>query len=315
MMILILFLDYILYMILILGSLISVAFITLMERKVLGYLQDRKGPNKVGYLGIIQPFSDAIKLFLKENVKLIKVNYLMYYFSPMINFMLAMFMLLGFLNSVNFLMMEYSLMYFLCCLSVMIYTLMIAGWASNSNYSMLGSVRSIIQALSYEISLFLIFLCLFMYIESYNLNKFIYFFNNSMLVIVNFPLSLIFFCSILADLNRIPFDLIEGESELVSGFNTEYMSGSFAMFFLGEYLMILIFSMWISLMYFSSVVISLMFMIQVFFIILIIIMLRGVLPRMRYDWMMYFCWYEILPSIMMMLYFLSIFKYYLSLIF
>nr|QKK69310.1 NADH dehydrogenase subunit 1 [Anterhynchium abdominale] len=305
-------LNFIFYLILILGSLISVAFITLLERKILGYMQDRKGPNKVGIVGIIQPFSDAIKLFMKENIKLIKVNYIMYYLSPLIGFFLSMLMLLSFVNLVNLFAVEYSLLLFLCYLSMLVYVIMIAGWSSNSNYSMLGGVRAIIQSLSYEVVLFLIFFCMFMYIESFNLfdyQMFIY----SKLILMNFPLCMIYFFSILADLNRIPFDFIEGESELVSGFNTEYMSGSFAMFFLSEYLMILILSMWMSLMMFNSKLNSFVFIIQVIFFVVMVIFVRGILPRMRYDWMMYFCWYEILPLVLLFMYMLSIMKYYFHL--
>nr|YP_010925000.1 NADH dehydrogenase subunit 1 [Vespula rufa]WKC15404.1 NADH dehydrogenase subunit 1 [Vespula rufa] len=297
------------------GMLIGVAFLVLMERKLLGYIQDRKGPNKVLIMGIFQPFSDAIKLFIKEYVKLIKINVLMYFLSPMVGFFMALMLMIGLPLKENLFSMNLFLLYMMSCLSLGVYVIMMSGWSSNSNYSMLGAVRSISQSLSYEVSMFLIFFVMFFYAESFSLMNFMKFQCNMMSFwFVNLIVCVLMFISMVAELNRMPFDFIEGESELVSGFNIEYMSGGFTLIFLAEYMMILLLGSLFSLMFVSSEFNLMMMMVILLFSILII-WIRGCFPRMRYDSLMYFCWYYILSMIMLNLLFVFIFKYKLWMIF
>nr|AQT38608.1 NADH dehydrogenase subunit 1 [Megathymus yuccae yuccae] len=281
--------------ILIIGVMIGVAFLTLMERKVLGYIQIRKGPNKVGFMGLLQPFSDAIKLFSKEQIYLLNANYLVYYFCPIIGFILSLFIWVLIPYYFNLISFNLGFLFFLCCTSLGVYIIMIAGWSSNSNYSLLGGMRAVAQTISYEVSLSLIMLSSILMILDFNLIKF----NIYQLLIwfffLMFPLSLCLFSSILAETNRTPFDFAEGESELVSGFNIEYSSGGFALIFLAEYSSILFMSLLFTLVYLGGYSLNLMFYFKMVFISFIFIWVRGTLPRYRYDKLMYLCWKIYLP--------------------
>nr|YP_010527024.1 NADH dehydrogenase subunit 1 [Brahmaea certhia]UHM24624.1 NADH dehydrogenase subunit 1 [Brahmaea certhia]UXR12361.1 NADH dehydrogenase subunit 1 [Brahmaea certhia] len=282
-------------LILILGVLIGVAFLTLFERKILGYIQIRKGPNKVGFLGILQPFSDAIKLFTKEQIYPSFSNYMSYYFSPVISFILSLmiWMLIPYyFNMINF---NLGILFFLCCTSMGVYTVMIAGWSSNSNYSLLGGLRAVAQTISYEVSLALIFLCSILLIMDFNMMNFFFFQVNIWFIWILFPLSLCWLSSSLAETNRTPFDFAEGESELVSGFNIEYSSGGFALIFLAEYSSILFMSFLFVVMYMGGYSLSLMFYLKLSFVSFIFIWVRGTLPRYRYDKLMYLAWKSYLP--------------------
>lgn len=155
------------------GILIGVAFLVLLERKVLGYVQDRKGPNKVFFLGIFQPFSDAIKLFIKENIKLLKANMFFYLARPMVGFIIVIILILGLPMRVNVYSINIFILYLISCLRMGVYIILMRRWSSNSNYSILGGLRSISQSLSYEVSMFLIFFVIFNYIESFQLIDFI----------------------------------------------------------------------------------------------------------------------------------------------
>nr|YP_010721185.1 NADH dehydrogenase subunit 1 [Parnassius acco]WDS46310.1 NADH dehydrogenase subunit 1 [Parnassius acco] len=282
-------------LILILGVLIGVAFLTLLERKVLGYIQIRKGPNKVGYMGILQPFSDAIKLFTKEQTFLIYSNYISYYFSPIIGFILSLMVWMLIPYYFNMISFNLGILFFLCCTSMGVYTVMVAGWSSNSNYSLLGGLRAVAQTISYEVSLALIMLSSIVLIMDFNMMKFFVYQDLIWFFFLMLPLSMCWISSSLAETNRTPFDFAEGESELVSGFNIEYSSGGFALIFLAEYSSILFMSMLFVLMYMGGYNMSLLFYLKLVFISFLFIWVRGTLPRYRYDKLMYLSWKSYLP--------------------
>nr|UZT67588.1 NADH dehydrogenase subunit 1 [Saphonecrus sp. ZJUH 20220015] len=298
-------------LLMILMILLSLAFLTLLERKILGYIQIRKGPNKVNFMGLIQPFSDALKLFSKEIFLMKNMNYMFYIFSPMLMLMLMLMMYLILPNYYNLYYMDLNLLLFLCFLSLGVYMMMISGWSSNSMYSMLGSIRSVAQTISYEVSLILIMMSSLIFTDSFNFNSLIDFQYYLNFIIYMYPMMLMFMISLIAELNRTPFDLAEGESELVSGFNTEYMSGMFALIFMSEYGMIIIMSILFSLFYLGNMDYIFINYLKVLFIMCLIIIFRGSFPRYRYDNLMILIWKMFLPVILNLLIYLYVIKWFI----
>nr|WVH45018.1 NADH dehydrogenase subunit 1 [Tipula yasumatsuana] len=273
---------------------VGVAFLTLLERKVLGYIQLRKGPNKVGLMGIPQPFCDAIKLFTKEQTYPLMSNYLPYYFSPIFSLFLALLIWMCIPYYTNLFTFNLGILFFLCCTSLGVYTVMIAGWSSNSNYALLGGLRAVAQTISYEVSMALILLCFVFLVGGYNLMNFMVY-QNIWFILIMFPLSLVWGASMLAETNRTPFDFAEGESELVSGFNVEYSSGGFALIFLAEYASILFMSMLFVVIFLGGDIYSVFFYVKLVLVSFLFIWVRGTLPRFRYDKLMYLAWKSFLP--------------------
>nr|WNX95664.1 NADH dehydrogenase subunit 1 [Chlaenius rufifemoratus bimaculatus] len=293
------FLDLIFSMIcsllLIICVLVGVAFLTLLERKVLGYIQIRKGPNKVGFMGIPQPFCDAIKLFSKEQTYPLLSNYIMYYYSPVMSLFLSLLLWMiipYFLVLFSF---NLGMLFFLACTSLGVYTVMIAGWSSNSSYSLLGGLRAVAQTISYEVSLALILMSFMILVESFSLMEFMQYQQYVWMIFLSLPLGFVWFVSSLAETNRTPFDFAEGESELVSGFNVEYSSGGFALIFLSEYSSILFMSMLFCVLFLGSDLLSIFFFLKMVFLAFCFIWVRGTLPRYRYDKLMYLAWKSFLP--------------------
>nr|WRW53952.1 NADH dehydrogenase subunit 1 [Homoderus mellyi] len=282
-------------LVLVICVLVGVAFLTLLERKVLGYIQLRKGPNKVGFLGIPQPFSDAVKLFTKEQTHPLMSNFILYYFSPVFNLFLSLLIWACMPMFSGFFTFGLGILYFLCCASLGVYSVMLAGWSSNSNYSMLGSLRSVAQTISYEVSLALTLLSFLILISSLSLVDLSVYQGEIWFIVISLPLCMVWFVSSLAETNRTPFDFAEGESELVSGFNVEYSSGGFALIFLAEYSSILFMSMMCCLLFLGADICSLMFFFLLGFMGFLWIWVRGTLPRFRYDKLMYLAWKSYLP--------------------
>lgn len=284
------------YLCLVVGVLVCVAFIVLIERKVLGYIQIRKGPNKVGMLGVLQSFSDAIKLFTKEQMLPSFSNIILYYLSPAFMFMVVLFLWAIIPITRNYINLSLGAVLFFCCTRLSVYGLLGRGWASNSNYAILGAIRGVAQTISYEVSLMLLFLSLVCLTGSYNFYSFrlnqeyIYF------VFILFPVFIIWLVSRLAETNRTPFDFAEGESELVSGFNIEYGSGGFAILFLGEYASIIFISYLIVILFLGGLknLITLN-LIGVWFCF-VFIWMRGTYPRLRYDKLIIMAWKSLLPA-------------------
>lgn len=228
------------FFIIIIPVLISIAFLTLFERKILGYSQLRKGPNVVGMYGILQPLADGVKLFSKEVIVPSHSNLFLYIVSPILALILGLtpwFILpWGGTYSGSLLNFNMSILLLLAIMGVSVFALALSGWSSNSKYAFIGSVRAIAQMISYEISLGVVIIGVVLITGSLNL-VYIFEFQNfsGPLIVAIWPIAIIFFISGLAETNRAPFDLTEGESELVSGYNVEYASMPFAFFFLAEY--------------------------------------------------------------------------------
>lgn len=275
------------YILIILFVLVSVAFLTLLERKVLRYSQNRKGPNKVGLSGLFQPFADAIKLFSKEEASIRTVNGGLFFLAPFFSFFIALLFWILVLANWGFLDLSCSWLFLLLCLSISVYGLIFSGWASNSKYALLGCLRAIAQTISYELPLVFIILFVIFFSESLRLGGFGLQKNTIMLVLFSFPLALVFFFCSVAETNRAPFDLAEGESELVSGFNIEYGGTKFALIFLAEYANILWFSFLRAYIFFDGLI---------FFLVLIACFLffRASYPRMRYDFLIGLIWKDVL---------------------
>nr|UGS80190.1 NADH dehydrogenase subunit 1 [Asiopsocus sonorensis] len=300
------------FLFMVLVNLLGVAFLTLLERKILGFIQIRKGPNKVGFSGILQPFSDAIKLFTKELSWIYKSNYMGFYLCPMFSFGLVYtgWMLLPYLMVVfNYM---FGLVFFMVCLSLSVYGVMIAGWTSNSIYSLIGGLRAVAQMISYEVSMCFIFLSLFIMIKSYSFIDFYFYQKFCWFMFILYPFMKMFFISILAETNRVPFDFAESESELVSGYNTEYGGGSFSIVFLGEYSSILFMSLFLSVIFLGNDFFDLSFIYLVCLIVFMFIWVRGSLPRLRYDKLMDLCWKSILPvCLFLMMFYFGVNKFYM----
>nr|UOF70217.1 NADH dehydrogenase subunit 1 [Tropostreptus sigmatospinus] len=280
------------FLFLVIMVLVSVAFITLFERSVLGYIQIRKGPNKVSLIGVLQPFADAVKLFTKSLSHPFHMNYYVYYLSPTIMLFVMMLswviypLLLGLFDY------EYGILFFLCCTSFGVYTLFGSGWSSNSKYALLGALRGVAQTISYEVSIALILLGVVIMSLSYDLTIIMSYQHLVWFVFLLLPLFYIWFISGLAELNRTPFDFAEGESELVSGFNVEYSGGGFALLFMAEYGGILFISLLTGILFFGGGLIGLGLGLMMSFMV---IWVRGVLPRFRYDSLMFLAWKSFLP--------------------
>nr|YP_011013888.1 NADH dehydrogenase subunit 1 [Culex hutchinsoni]ANF99585.1 NADH dehydrogenase subunit 1 [Culex pipiens pallens]QEE94306.1 NADH dehydrogenase subunit 1 [Culex quinquefasciatus]WEX31279.1 NADH dehydrogenase subunit 1 [Culex pipiens pipiens]WOA02273.1 NADH dehydrogenase subunit 1 [Culex quinquefasciatus]WPY71411.1 NADH dehydrogenase subunit 1 [Culex hutchinsoni] len=290
-------------LLLVICVMVGVAFLTLLERKVLGYIQIRKGPNKVGFMGLLQPFSDAVKLFTKEQTYPLLSNYIFYYFSPIFSLFLSLLIWMCIPYLIKLYSFNLGVLFFLCITSLGVYTVMVAGWSSNSNYALLGGLRAVAQTISYEVSLALILLSFIFLIGDYNFLNFYLFQKYTWFILFCFPLGLVWFASCLAETNRTPFDFAEGESELVSGFNVEYSSGGFALIFLAEYSSILFMSMLFSVMFLGSDIYSLLFFFKLTMISFLFIWVRGTLPRFRYDKLMYLAWKSFLPMSLNYLFF------------
>lgn len=261
----------------------------------MGYIQIRKGPNKVGFSGLLQPFADAVKLFTKEQTFPYLSNFNIYYISPVMNLFISLFLWISipFLSVIlNF---NFSLLFFLRVSSLGVYSIIMSGWSSNSRYSLLGGLRSVAQTISYEVSLALILIS-FIYLTlsfrmiDYKESQFYiwYFF-------LSLPLCFMFVISCLAETNRTPFDFAEGESELVSGFNVEYRRGRFAIIFLAEYSRILFMSILCVMIFLGGDINSFFFFVKLVFLSFFWIWVRGTLPRFRYDKLIYLAWKRFLP--------------------
>lgn len=302
-----LLLSIIEFLLIIIFVLIGVAFLTLLERKVLGYIQIRKGPNKVGFMGLLQPFSDAVKLFRKEAFYPNKSNYIIYYICPLFSFRLVFlgWIIVPFINIIfRF---NFGFLFFIVCLRFRVYGVMIAGWSSNSRYALIGGLRAVAQTISYEVSMSFIFFNIFILCGRYSLLDFYFFQDFCWFILLRFPLFKMIFTSILAETNRTPFDFAEGESELVSGFNIEYGRGGFALIFLAEYARIIFIRIIISVIFLGGSMNRFIFYLLISFVSFCFIWLRGTLPRYRYDKLINLCWKRFLPcSLLILIFYFSL---------
>jgi len=294
-------------LIIIVCILISVAYFTLAERKILASIQRRRGPNVVGTYGLLQPLADGFKLLTKEVIIPSSSNKWIFILAPVMTFAISLvaWSIIPFDNHSTLAEIDLGLLCILGMSGVGIYGIIFSGWSSNSKYPLLGALRSTAQMVSYEVSLGFIILPIGVLCESFCLNEIVIFQENIWFVIPYFPLFLMFFISGLAETNRHPFDLPEAESELVSGYNVEYSAMPFALFSLAEYSnmlvmsslnVILFFGGWLpfsSLLYFIPGYVW--FSIKVCFFVYLFILMRGILPRYRYDQLMYLGWKVLLP--------------------
>ena len=322
--------DFIIYILLtLIPLLIVVAFFTLAERKVMASIQRRKGPNVVGIWGFLQPFADAVKLILKEIIIPVKANNFLFIFSPMITLFLSFlgWIVISFDLYTKIFNLNNNLLFVLVVSSLSVYGILLSGWSSNSKYALMGSLRSVSQMISYEVSISLIILPIILLSSSLNLNTIVYIQSETIWFIFPlFPLSLIFFISILAETNRAPFDLPEAEAELVAGYNVEYSAITFVSFFLAEYTNILLMSSLFVIFFLGGGLVEisrinvhtflsnsllysleqeLFFSIKTIIITFFFIFIRANLPRFRFDQLMFIGWKIFLPLTLGFIFFFS----------
>lgn len=274
---------------------IRVAFFTLLERKVLGYIQLRKGPNKFFIKGIFQPMGDGLKLFFKEVNYPRNINFFIFIISPLLGLLISVFFWFIYpYIGINYIM-GFGLIYIFCCSRIIVYIFIIIRWSSNSNYSVLGIIRFISQIISYEVRIIIIIINLMFLINRFNLNDFYIYQINIKFFFFLFFIFILLLIRFLAEINRSPFDFSEGESELVSGFNIEFRSLSFIFIFISEYIRIIFMGIILCEIFFGLIMNKFYLNIYILIFIFLIIWLRGFLPRFRYDKLIYLIWKLILP--------------------
>nr|UBD07291.1 NADH dehydrogenase subunit 1 [Synapturanus sp. INPA-H29574] len=284
----------------ILPILLAVALFTLLERKIIAYIQHRKGPNVVGPKGLLQPFADGLKLFLKEPIRPSTSSPFLFLIMPTLALILAMIMWMPIPMPIPLSDINLGIIFMLTISSLMVYTTLGSGWASNSKYSLIGALRAIAQTISYEVSLALIILTAIFFVGTFTISNFISTQLIMWLLIPLWPMTMMWYASTMAETNRAPFDLSEGESELVSGFNVEYASGPFAMFMLTEYTNILTMNTLSTIMFLSpshsnTLTKTSSIMLKASALAWAFSWIRASYPRFRYDQLMHLLWKNFLP--------------------
>jgi len=294
-------------LVIIVPLLISVAYFTLAERKILGAIQRRRGPNVIGVFGLLQPLSDGLKLFVKEAIFPSNANKFIFQASPVVTFLVSLmgYAIIPFDKYAVFADINLGILYLFAMSSLGIYGIIMSGWSSNSKYAFLGALRSTAQMVSYEVSIGFIIVIIAICAGSFNLSTIVESQQNTWYVFTFFPLWLMFFVTALAETNRHPFDLPEAEAELVSGYNVEYSAMGFALFSLGEYANMLLMSAFNTILFFGGWLPpfaflsffpgSFWFAIKICFFVILFVWIRAALPRYRYDQLMSLGWKVFLP--------------------
>nr|AGV52520.1 NADH dehydrogenase subunit 1 [Ursus deningeri] len=282
--------------------LLAVAFLTLVERKVLGYMQLRKGPNIVGPYGLLQPIADAMKLFTKEPLRPLTSSTTMFIMAPILALTLALTMWVPLPMPYPLVNMNLGVLFMLAMSSLAVYSILWSGWASNSKYALIGALRAVAQTISYEVTLAIILLSVLLMNGSFTLSTLITTQEHLWLIFPTWPLAMMWFISTLAETNRAPFDLAEGESELVSGFNVEYAAGPFALFFLAEYTNIIMMNALTTILFFGAFhnpcmpeLYTVNFTVKTLLLTASFLWIRASYPRFRYDQLMHLLWKNFLP--------------------
>nr|YP_010940066.1 NADH dehydrogenase subunit 1 [Porochilus rendahli]WLN31569.1 NADH dehydrogenase subunit 1 [Porochilus rendahli] len=282
--------------------LLAVAFLTLVERKILGYMQLRKGPNIVGPYGLLQPIADGIKLFIKEPIRPSTSSPILFLMTPILALTLALMLWAPMPLPHPVVDLNLGILFILALSSLTVYSILGSGWASNSKYALIGALRAVAQTISYEVSLGLILLSIIIFTGGFTLQMFNMTQESIWLLIPAWPLAAMWYISTLAETNRAPFDLTEGESELVSGFNVEYAGGPFTLFFLAEYANIILMNTLSTILFLGATHIpsipelaSTNMMLKAAMLSTTFLWVRASYPRFRYDQLMHLVWKNFLP--------------------